>query len=67
MENEYDHSICHYCSQRNCWDCSDNNYPTRGCGNWKLDSDTLSEEQLNKIKNVLLYNMMESETDDWYE
>lgn len=67
LENEYEHSICKYCNQRNCWDCSDNNYPIKGCGNWTLDSNTLSNVQLQKIKNVLLYNMMESETDDYYE
>ena len=51
-------SRCDYCSCRNGWECDDEYYRVSDrnfCDNFKLDFDTLSDEQ----KRIIQENLME--------
>lgn len=53
---EYDNSMCKYCKYRSSWDC-DGYYPVKGCGNWSLDGDTLTDGQVKRIKKALMLTL----------
>ena len=47
-------SLCEYCKSRYSWDCDDGlAYPKRGCENFTLDYCTLTDEQKEKIIDIL--------------
>ena len=48
-------SICDYCKSRYSWDCDDGlAYPKHGCENFTLDYYTLTDEQKEKIIDILM-------------
>ena len=46
-------SLCEHCLCRGSWDCEDIYYYLEDCNDFKLDYDTLSNEQKKKIKKIL--------------
>lgn len=47
-------SLCEYCKSRYSWDCDDGlSYPEHGCENFTLDYLTLTDEQKEKIIDIL--------------
>ncbi len=47
-------SLCEYCKSRYSWDCDDGlAYPECGCENFTLDYCTLTDEQKEKIIDIL--------------
>lgn len=48
-------SLCDYCKSRYSWDCDDGlPYPEQGCEDFSLDDSTLSDEQRERIINILI-------------
>lgn len=48
-------SLCDYCKSRYSWDCDDGlPYPEQGCEAFSLDDSTLSDEQRERIINILM-------------
>lgn len=47
-------SLCEYCKSRYSWDCDDGlAYPEHGCKDFTLDYRTLTDEQKEKIIDML--------------
>ena len=47
-------SLCEYCKSRYSWDCDDGlAYAEHGCENFTLDYCTLTDEQKEKIIDIL--------------
>lgn len=48
-------SLCDYCKSRYSWDCDDGlAYPEHGCENFTLDYYALTDEQKEKIIDILM-------------
>ena len=56
-------SVCEHCCYRYSWDCDDGlPYPDKGCNDFKLDFETLTEKQKKTIRKIL-----SREDEDRYE
>ena len=55
---------CDYCCYRNSWDCDDGWNRRKNCGDFKLDFDTLTDEQKKLVRNAI-WNILSKDDEDY--